>query len=196
MLFFLLSRRRNRDGKSYKTKVSGIARWVREPSQARKDFADSQQAEVGRARCPGNSGIYTLSWEVLSIMFWLADLEFGNVVFGWASPGLQHKSTGMACKEVLAGLRLWEVWVIPWMLLSAHAWGCITLDSISWMWTLGSRGLLRAVQVVGGWFWHMDAWDQLEKYLESVHRDFPGGPVAKTPCCQCRGHGVSRWLGN
>ena len=142
------------------------------------------QAEVERARCPGNSGIYTLSWGILSIMFWLADLEFGNVVFGWASPGLQHKSTGMACKEVLEGLRLWEVWVIPWMLLSARAWGCVTLDSISWMCTLGSRGLLRAVQVVGGWFWHVDARDQLEKYLESVHRDFPGGPVAKTPCCQ------------
>ena len=61
MLFFLLSRRKNRDGKSYKTKVSGFAGWVREPCQARKDFADSLQAEVGRARCPGNSGIYTLS---------------------------------------------------------------------------------------------------------------------------------------
>ena len=59
--FFLLSGRKNRDGESCKTKVSGFAGWVREPCQARKDFADSMQAEFGRARCPGNSGIYTLS---------------------------------------------------------------------------------------------------------------------------------------
>ena len=27
-------------------------------------------------------------------------------------------------------------------------------------------------------------------------RDFPGGPVVKTLCCQCRGHGFSPWFGN
>ena len=26
--------------------------------------------------------------------------------------------------------------------------------------------------------------------------DFPGGPVAKTPCSQCRGPGFDPWLGN
>ena len=26
--------------------------------------------------------------------------------------------------------------------------------------------------------------------------DFPGGPVVKTPCCQCRGCGFDPWLGN
>ena len=26
--------------------------------------------------------------------------------------------------------------------------------------------------------------------------DFPGGPVAKTPCSQCRGPGFNPWLGN
>ena len=26
--------------------------------------------------------------------------------------------------------------------------------------------------------------------------DFPGGPVGKTPCSQCRGHGFDPWLGN
>ena len=26
--------------------------------------------------------------------------------------------------------------------------------------------------------------------------DFPGGPVVKTPCCQCRGHRFDFWLGN
>ena len=27
-------------------------------------------------------------------------------------------------------------------------------------------------------------------------RDIPGGPVVKTPCSQCRGHGFNPWLGN
>ena len=26
--------------------------------------------------------------------------------------------------------------------------------------------------------------------------DFPGGPVVKTPCFHCRGHGFDPWLGN
>lgn len=26
--------------------------------------------------------------------------------------------------------------------------------------------------------------------------DFPGGPVAKTPCSECRGPGFHSWLGN
>ena len=26
--------------------------------------------------------------------------------------------------------------------------------------------------------------------------DFPGGPVGKTPCSQCRGLGFDPWLGN
>ena len=27
-------------------------------------------------------------------------------------------------------------------------------------------------------------------------RDFPGGPVGKTPCSLCRGPGFNPWLGN
>ena len=27
-------------------------------------------------------------------------------------------------------------------------------------------------------------------------RDFPGGPVGKTPCSQCRGPGFNPWLEN
>ena len=27
-------------------------------------------------------------------------------------------------------------------------------------------------------------------------RDFPAGPVIKTPCSQCRGHRFGPWLGN
>ena len=26
--------------------------------------------------------------------------------------------------------------------------------------------------------------------------DFPGGPVVKTQCFQCKGHGFSHWSGN
>ena len=38
----------------------------------------------------------------------------------------------------------------------------------------------------------------LEKiiYLNYVHGDFPGGPVAKTPSSQCRGPGFDTWSGN
>ena len=28
-----------------------------------------------------------------------------------------------------------------------------------------------------------------------LNRDFPGGPVAKTPCSQCRGPGLDPWSG-
>ena len=28
------------------------------------------------------------------------------------------------------------------------------------------------------------------------NKDFSGGPVVKTPCFQCRGHGFNPWLGN
>ena len=31
---------------------------------------------------------------------------------------------------------------------------------------------------------------------ESGEGDFPGGPVAKTPCSQCRGPGFDPWSGN
>ena len=32
------------------------------------------------------------------------------------------------------------------------------------------------------------------KFTQSC--DFPGGPVAKIPCSQCRGPGFNPWLGN
>ena len=37
----------------------------------------------------------------------------------------------------------------------------------------------------------------LEKILHNnvQTEDFPGGPVAKTPCSQCRGPGFDPWLG-
>ena len=28
------------------------------------------------------------------------------------------------------------------------------------------------------------------------YKDFPGGPVARTPCFHCRGHRFDPWLGN
>ena len=33
-------------------------------------------------------------------------------------------------------------------------------------------------------------------YLNVVRRDFPSGPVVKTPHLQCRGHGFDPWSGN
>ena len=36
-----------------------------------------------------------------------------------------------------------------------------------------------------------------ERTLEIIHSgDFPGGPVGKTPCSQCRGPGFDPWSGN
>ena len=32
--------------------------------------------------------------------------------------------------------------------------------------------------------------------MKNLSRDFPGGPVVKTPHSQCRGDGFSPWLGN
>ena len=29
-----------------------------------------------------------------------------------------------------------------------------------------------------------------------LFKDFPGGPVAKIPCSQCRGPGFNPWMGN
>ena len=34
------------------------------------------------------------------------------------------------------------------------------------------------------------------KFKKKLRGDFPGGPVAKTPCSQCRGHGFDPWAGN
>ena len=33
------------------------------------------------------------------------------------------------------------------------------------------------------------------KEYEKMYRDFPGGPVAKTLCSQCRGPRFDSWLG-
>ena len=38
------------------------------------------------------------------------------------------------------------------------------------------------------------AWNTFLKTLN--YRDFPGGPMAKTPCSQCRGPGLNLWSGN
>ena len=32
-------------------------------------------------------------------------------------------------------------------------------------------------------------------YFNRGYRDFPGGPMAKTPCSQCRGQGFNLWSG-
>ena len=35
-----------------------------------------------------------------------------------------------------------------------------------------------------------------EVHQKIMDGDFPGGPVAKTPCSQCRGPGFDPWSGN
>ena len=36
----------------------------------------------------------------------------------------------------------------------------------------------------------------MDTVLNYIARDFPGGPVAKTPHSQCRGRGFDPWSGN
>ena len=36
----------------------------------------------------------------------------------------------------------------------------------------------------------------INSQLEKLDRDFTGGPVAKTPCSQCRGPGFDPWSRN
>ena len=36
----------------------------------------------------------------------------------------------------------------------------------------------------------------LEEVIENNDRDFPGGPMVKILCFQCRGCGFNSWLGN
>ena len=36
----------------------------------------------------------------------------------------------------------------------------------------------------------------LEEVIENNDPDFPGGPVVKTLCFQCRGCGINSWSGN
>ena len=36
----------------------------------------------------------------------------------------------------------------------------------------------------------------MEGYYKDAAWDFSGGPVIKTPCSQCRGHGFDPWSGN
>ena len=38
--------------------------------------------------------------------------------------------------------------------------------------------------------------NQIVCRLKEQGRDFPGGPVAKIPCSQGRGHKFDPWLGN
>lgn len=107
-----LSRRKNRDGESYKTKVSGFTGWVREPCQARKDFADSMyklklegldvQAIV--EFIPYHEGFWLSSFDWL---IWSLEMLFlvGQVL------AYSTKVQAWLAKRFL-GAMLWEVWVI------------------------------------------------------------------------------------
>ena len=43
---------------------------------------------------------------------------------------------------------------------------------------------------------HMDSTAPVHLKTKFVTGDFPGGPVGKTPCSQCRGPGFDPWSGN
>ena len=36
----------------------------------------------------------------------------------------------------------------------------------------------------------------IDSYIKDIGGNFPGGPVDRTPCSQCRGPGFDFWLGN
>ena len=59
----------------------------------------------------------------------------------------------------------------------------------------GHRGLkvLRVTQPTRG---PVRSHFKRESYSKTPDRDFPGGPVVKTPCFQCRGRGFDPWSGN
>ena len=45
-------------------------------------------------------------------------------------------------------------------------------------------------------FWHFPHYiHSTNKTSKSITRDFPGGPVSKTLCCQCKGWGLNPWSG-
>ena len=50
----------------------------------------------------------------------------------------------------------------------------------------GRRGFRQEIQVI----------TELHKCTSELSRDFPGGPVVKTPHSQCRGPGFDPWSGN
>ena len=88
----------------------------------------------------------------------------------------------------------------------------------SWEWALGAKEGLDLEPEPGRWRRLRKGWpkpcfpevNQMGKwmvegtYVVQAHsrysinarRDFPGGPVAKTPSCQCRGVGFDPWSGN
>ena len=45
-------------------------------------------------------------------------------------------------------------------------------------------------------FFLSDQWKEIEENYRMGARDFPGGPVAKTPYSLCRGPRFDSWLGN
>ena len=56
-----------------------------------------------------------------------------------------------------------------------------------------------SLPVKGGrcWQWHQQWQDSnAHHYKKKPGQDFPGGPVVKTPCFQCRGCGFNLWLEN
>ena len=57
--------------------------------------------------------------------------------------------------------------------------------------TIEAQGVLPSESV-----YEIDLVQKCEVKKKKKARDFPGGPVAKTPCCQCRGPEFNHWSGN
>ena len=55
--------------------------------------------------------------------------------------------------------------------------------------------IVREVQIKGTMRYHLTL-VRMAIIKKSTNRDFPGGPVVKTPSFQCRGHGFNPWSGN
>ena len=84
-----------------------------------------------------------------------------------------------------------------------QSWGSVEVQGMAWLPTITNEVLVfqasLKVPFVG-------ITDPLEQYLETAlkdaflkfmsHRDFPGGPVGKTPQSQCRGPRFDPWSGN
>lgn len=136
---FLLSRRTNRLRESQNK--GELICWPREsePWQAGRDIADPLQAGIGRAGCRGNNGIYSRSWGISSIMFWLAYLEFGNVSFCWANI---TKAQAWLAKRLLTDEGSGRLGSFCGYFCPLPRGGLSLQTLFSWIWTWGSRGIL------------------------------------------------------
>lgn len=128
---------------------SGIAKWVgfrdqrrqqnknlllccpgqREPCQARKDIFDSLQAELGRARCRSNNGIFPITRDLRNCFHWLIwSLETFPLL--WPILAYITKIQAEFAKKLLVANSPGDQ-IIQWVLRFAHSYSFNTLDCVS-----------------------------------------------------------------